>query len=91
MKFQTENETDLLDLLVIEDVYDLVVYNDDVNTFEHVINSLVEICGHVPTQAEQCAMLIHYKGKCSVRRGSFDEMAKMRGGICDRGISAEVE
>ncbi|TAF77427.1 MAG: ATP-dependent Clp protease adaptor ClpS [Bacteroidetes bacterium] len=91
MAFQTENENDLLDLLVLEDIYDLVVYNDDVNTFEHVIHSLVEICGHVPTQAEQCAMLIHYKGKCAVRRGSFDEMAKMRAGICDRGISAEVE
>lgn len=91
MAFQKENETDLLDLLVIEDVYDLIVYNDDINTFQHVIETLVEICGHVPTQAEQCAMLIHYKGKCGVRRGGFDEMSKMRSGICDRGISAEVE
>lgn len=87
----TENNTDLLDLLVLEDIFDLVVYNDDVNTFQHVIKTLVDICGHLPTQAEQCAILIHYKGKCAVRSGGFDEMTIMRTQICNRGISAEVE
>jgi ATP-dependent Clp protease adaptor protein ClpS len=69
---------------------DLVVYNDDVNTFDHVIETLVEVCGHSLEQAEQCTLLIHYKGKCAVKKGTFDELAPMRNAICRRGISAEV-
>ncbi|MDW7695058.1 ATP-dependent Clp protease adaptor ClpS [Flammeovirgaceae bacterium SG7u.111] len=74
-----------------DELNDLVVYNDDVNTFDHVINTLIDICEHTPEQAEQCTIIIHYKGKCAVKKGSFDELVPKRNAICDRGISAEVE
>lgn len=70
--------------------YDLIVFNDDVNTFDHVISTLIDVCGHDPHQAEQCTWIIHYRGKCSVKVGSFDELAPLRNDICNRGISAEV-
>ncbi|MDX2191273.1 MAG: ATP-dependent Clp protease adaptor ClpS [Bacteroidota bacterium] len=75
---------------ITTDVYDLIVYNDEVNTFEHVIETLIDVCGHHPSQAEQCTMLIHYKGKCSVKKGTFEFLAPMRNSICNRGINAEV-
>ena len=76
---------------VLEDSHDLIVYNDEVNTFDFVIDVLVEVCGHTPEQAEQCTLLIHYKGKCAVKKGDFDQLASMRNTICQRGLSAEVE
>ena len=69
---------------------ELIVYNDEVNTFDHVIKTLMEVCEHSPEQAEQCTLIIHYKGKCSVKRGVFEELVPMRNAICERGISAEV-
>lgn len=76
---------------IVVDKYDLVIYNDDHNTFEFVIDTLIEVCGHSLLQAEQCTLLIHYKGKCAVKSGDFDMIASMRNDICRRGISAEVE
>lgn len=73
-----------------EAVRDLVVFNDDVNTFDHVINTLVRVCRHTQEQAEQCTWLIHYKGKCTVKLGSWTELVPMRQGIVDAGISAEI-
>jgi len=70
--------------------HELVVFNDDVNTFDNVIEALVQICNHTMEQAEQCTLIIHYKGKCAVKLGSFSALAAMRNAICDRGISAEV-
>ena len=72
------------------DVKDLVVFNDDYNTFDHVINTLVKVCKHTPTQAEQCTLIIHYKGKCAVRKGTFNELKPMRRSINDAGISASI-
>jgi ATP-dependent Clp protease adaptor protein ClpS len=87
-------EVEILDKIeegiVDTDIYDLIVFNDDVNTFDYVIEVLVDICEHEPEQAEQCTMIIHYKGKCAVKKGSFDEMASMRNALCQRGLSAEV-
>jgi ATP-dependent Clp protease adaptor protein ClpS len=80
----------LLEEVQTTELLDLVVFNDDVNTFEHVINTLVKVCGHSLEQAEQCTLIIHYKGKCSVKRGSFEELKPMRQGVCDHGISAEI-
>jgi len=77
-------------IIVEEEVHDLVVFNDDVNTFDHVIQTLIEVCKHTPEQAEQCTWIIHFKGKCSVKKGSWDELVPMRQAICDRGIQAEV-
>ncbi len=70
---------------------DLIIYNDDVNTFEFVIESLVEICDHNSIQAEQCTFLIHHKGKCSVKRGEFETLEPMAVAFLDRGISAKIE
>lgn len=83
-------DVDVLDEVVETDVHNLVVFNDDVNTFDHVIDTLIDVCQHTPEQAEQCTLLIHYKGKCSVKNGSWEELVPMRNEICRRGISAEV-
>ncbi len=90
MQTHQEEEVAILEEVVTSDVRDLVVFNDDVNTFDHVINTLIKICKHTPEQAEQCTLIIHYKGKCTVKVGSFEELAPMRNAICQRGISAEV-
>ena len=73
-----------------EEKRSLVVYNDEVNTFDHVINTLMKVCRHSPEQAEQCTLMVHYKGKCAVKAGSLEELTPMRQAICDRGISAEI-
>lgn len=70
---------------------DLVVYNDDVNTFDHVINTLVKVCKHELLQAEQCTWIIHFNGKCMVKSGSYEELEPMCTAILDRGISAEIQ
>lgn len=72
------------------DLRDLVVFNDDVNTFDHVINTLIRVCKHSTEQAEQCTWLIHFKGKCAVKSGSYDELKPMKDGICDAGIDAKI-
>lgn len=69
----------------------LIVYNDDVNSFQHVIIALIEICGHSNIQAEQCTLLIHHKGKCAVKEGSEKDLHKMLYGLLDRQISATIE
>lgn len=82
-----ESETD-----VMEDLpWNLIVWNDEVNTFEWVIETLVEVCGHSEEQAEQCAMIIHTQGKYAVKRGSFDVLEPMCTAITDRGIGATIE
>jgi ATP-dependent Clp protease adaptor protein ClpS len=89
---QPEIEVDVLvDETNTSDQNELIVYNDDVNTFQHVINTLIRVCGHSIEQAEQCTLIIHYKGKCSVKLGTFTELLPMRQGLCDQGISAEIE
>lgn len=80
------------DTLVLEDkAKEIILHNDDVNTFEHVIVSLMEICDHDPLQAEQCAWLVHYTGKCSVKRGSFEVLRPLCESLCDRGLSADIQ
>jgi ATP-dependent Clp protease adaptor protein ClpS len=85
----TSPEVELLEQLV--DQQDLIVYNDDINSFDHVINALIKICKHEVEQAEQCTWIIHYKGKCSVKRGDYETLAAMCTALHDKGISAEVE
>ena len=80
-------DTEVLDA----DGYQLIVWNDDVNTFDWVIKTLIEVCQHEPEQAEQCAMLIHYKGKAEVKRGSYETLKTMCEAIVERGIGATVE
>lgn len=69
---------------------EIVLFNDDVNTFEHVIETLVRVCQHAAEQAEQCAILVHYKGKCTVKTGSFDELRPQCTQLLEAGLSAEI-
>lgn len=69
---------------------EIVLYNDDVNTFDHVIETLIQVCSHTALQAEQCALLVHYKGKCTVKTGSFDELKPQCSQLLDAGLSAEL-
>jgi len=83
-----------LDELVVEEIVeqkDLVVFNDDVNTFDHVITSLMKVCKHKPMQAEQCTYIIHYNGKCQVKRAEYEELEPMCTALLDRGITAEIQ
>ena len=82
-------ETDLL--TDIENTYHLIVWNDDVTTFDWVIETLMEVCGHSFEQAEQCSMIIHTKGKYSVKEGGYDFLKPMCDAITDRGIGATIE
>ncbi len=82
-------DTDVLSLEARD--YSLIVWNDELNTFDWVIQTLVEVCGHSTEQAEQCAMIIHSKGKYAVKEGSFDTLKPMRDAITDRGIGATIE
>ena len=70
---------------------DLIVFNDDVNTFDHVIDSLIKVCKHEVEQAEQCTYIIHYNGKCQVKRGEYEELEPLCVALLDRGISAEIQ
>ena len=94
-KQQHELDTDSDVLTAHEDVAvedkQIVVYNDDFNTFDHVINSLIKVCKHDPIQAEQCTFLIHHKGKCSVKKGSYEKLEPICTALLERGITAEIE
>jgi ATP-dependent Clp protease adaptor protein ClpS len=74
-----------------DDPFSLIVWNDEVNTFEWVIQTLIEVCGQSVEQAEQCAMIIHTKGKYAVKRGSYDDLKPICDAITDRGIGATIE
>lgn len=69
----------------------LVLYNDDFNTFAHVIQCLVSYCGHEPEQAEQCAWIVHLKGRCVVKIGTWEELAPMQAALGDQGLTAALE
>jgi ATP-dependent Clp protease adaptor protein ClpS len=69
----------------------LILYNDDINTFEHVIKSLVEICGHDAVQAEQCALIVHFKGSCEVKLGVVEVLNAMSRSLNAKGLNSKVE
>ena len=69
----------------------LILHNDDVNSFDYVMEVLIEVCDHSVTQAEQCAMITHYKGRCEIRSGSLKEMKELRYQLIDRGLKASVD
>lgn len=89
--FDTQVEN--LEEVVTEDVdiYSIVLYNDDVNTFEFVIESLVDLCDHDPIQAEQCAHIVHFKGKCGVKKGDFEMLKPICEELLRRGLSSKIE
>jgi len=86
---QTWENTDVLTDL--EDVHSLIVWNDEVNTFEWVIETLIEVCGHTYEQAEQCSYIIHFRGKYAVKQGSYDDLKPQCDAITERGINATIE
>lgn len=69
----------------------LVLYNDDVNTFDFVIKTLVDICCHEPQQAEQCAIITHFKGKCDIKKGELKLLKTMKDSLLNKGLSAVIE
>lgn len=87
-KPELEEDVDLLE--EIEKERDLILHNDDYNTFDWVIESLIEICGHTSDQAEQCAYIVHYKGKCQVKQGPDTVIRKMHKVLVNRGLTASV-
>jgi ATP-dependent Clp protease adaptor protein ClpS len=90
MAYQFQEE-ELVEVLIKKDEpKNLVVYNDDYNTFEHVIETLIRVCRHSTEQAEQCTLIIHHQGKCSVKKGSVSKLKPMKEAICDVGIDARV-
>ncbi len=83
-------ETDVLTLEQEEEGHEIILFNDDVNTFDHVIACLIRICDHQPEQAEQCAWIVHLKGKCSVKKGSLAALTPRCSALLDQGLSAEL-
>ncbi|HMQ43580.1 MAG TPA: ATP-dependent Clp protease adaptor ClpS [Mariniflexile sp.] len=69
---------------------EIVLYNDDVNTFDHVIETLIYACDHTAEQAEQCSLLVHYKGKCTVKTGLYDDLKPRCSMLLEAGLSAEI-
>jgi len=69
----------------------LILYNDDINTFDHVIKSLVEVCGHDSVQAEQCALIVHFKGSCEVKIGMVELLNAMSRSLNAKGLNSKVE
>jgi ATP-dependent Clp protease adaptor protein ClpS len=69
---------------------EIVLYNDDVNTFDHVINTLIKVCRHTPEQAEQCSLIVHYNGKCTVKTGEYKDLKPQCSQLLEAGLSAEI-
>jgi len=69
----------------------LILHNDDVHSFDYVIESLVEVCEMEEVQAEQCTFLVHYKGKCDVKKGSYSLLKPYKEGLTDRGLNATID
>ncbi len=69
---------------------EIVLFNDDVNTFDHVIDTLIDVCDHNPEQAEQCAIIVHFKGKCTVKTGEYDDLKPRCTLLLQAGLSAEI-
>lgn len=69
---------------------EIVLYNDDVNTFDHVIDTLIDVCDHTPNQAEQCSLIVHYKGKCIVKTGAYSDLKPRCSKLLQAGLSAEI-
>jgi len=87
-KEKIQEEVDTLGQEVFQ--HEIVLHNDDVNTFDFVIDSLVAVCDHTVEQAEQCAYLVHYKGKCTVKSGEFRELEPKCSKLLQLGLSAEL-
>ena len=89
-KSQIEEESEVEVLTMVKREHEIILYNDDVNTFDHVINTLVAYCNHTYEQAEQCAYIVHYSGKCAVKSGSYEELEPICLKLLESQLSAEI-
>ncbi|MCG1035933.1 ATP-dependent Clp protease adaptor ClpS [Polaribacter sargassicola] len=87
-KEKNQEEVDVLEQEVFQ--HEIILHNDDVNTFDHVIESLIDVCDHTLVQAEQCATLVHYKGKCTVKSGEYKDLEPRCSKLLQLGLSAEL-
>lgn len=90
MSTREKIQEDLLVDTLEQHLNEIVLYNDDVNTFDYVIDTLIYACDHTPEQAEQCSILVHYKGKCTVKTGEFEELKPRCTMLLEAGLSAEI-
>ena len=93
MNFSTQIQEESFTLVEekVVDQKNLVVFNDDFNTFDHVIESLIKVCKHEVEQAEQCTWIIHFNGKCQVKVGEYNKLEPMCTALLERGITAEIQ
>jgi len=91
-RFSTKEKTQEQEDVLFEESkkFEVVLFNDDINTFDWVIKSLIEVCDHEPIQAEQSAFIVHYKGKCSVKSGDWEELVPIHRELSNRDLSVEV-
>ncbi len=85
-----EEELELLEDVKVDENKEIILYNDEVNTFDFVIESLIKVCSHSPIQAEQCTFIVHYNGKCGVKKGDMAKLKPMCSALLDRGLTAEI-
>ncbi|MDC6366771.1 MULTISPECIES: ATP-dependent Clp protease adaptor ClpS [Flavobacteriaceae] len=86
-------EKDLEELLLEEETtkqHEIILFNDDVNTFDHVIETLINVCEHTPEQAEQCSLIVHYNGKCTVKTGEYSYLKPRCSKLLQAGLTAEI-
>lgn len=86
-----EEDEDVLVMEQTEKTKSIVVYNDDHNSFEHVIECFIKYCEHSMVQAEQCAMIIHNNGKCAIKNGTLTKLRPIKDALCENGLSANIE
>jgi len=89
--YNPKTEIDVSELLKEKEENHLVLHNDDFNTFQWVIDSLVVICKHDREQAEQCSLIVHHNGKCAVKDGAMEKLKPLKDGLIDRGLSVTIE
>jgi ATP-dependent Clp protease adaptor protein ClpS len=85
-----EEEVDILEKEIIEETKQIVLYDDDFNTFDFVIESLIKVCQHSAIQAEQCTHIVHHNGKCGVKKGNISKLKPICSALLERGLTAEI-
>ena len=88
---KAKEHTKALSEKVVADQKELILHNDDYNTFEHVIDCLIKVCKHDPLQAEQCAYVVHYNGKCLVKKGASERIEKMYSELKYLSLTVEIK
>ena len=90
MSIKENAQEDILTDEKKSDLNQIILYNDNINTFDHVIETLINVCNHSPTQAEQCTLIVHYKGKCSVKSGTLFDLKPMLKKLISANLNAEI-